>query len=115
MIYTWVVNTGQNRSIMTFFELTEGDLVQGTGEPILISNTANACLTHGLYPPQTSALFRFLSFVLLWLRLKSKAKQRSLRAARLGTAWQVSSLPRLDVRADLQLYHHHFHYHYHYH
>lgn len=32
MIYTWVVNTGQNRSIMTFFELTEGDLVQETGE-----------------------------------------------------------------------------------
>jgi ESCRT-II complex subunit VPS25 len=31
MIYTWIVNTGQNRSIMTFFELTEGDLVQGTG------------------------------------------------------------------------------------
>lgn len=32
LIYNWVVNTGQNRSIMTFFELTEGDLVQGTGE-----------------------------------------------------------------------------------
>ena len=31
IIYTWVVNTGQNRSIMTFFELTEGDLVQATG------------------------------------------------------------------------------------
>jgi len=27
-----ITETGQNGSIMTFFELTEGDLSQGTGE-----------------------------------------------------------------------------------
>ncbi|PWN22540.1 ESCRT-II complex, vps25 subunit [Microstroma glucosiphilum] len=27
-IHQWVISTGQNRSIMTFFELTEGDLVE---------------------------------------------------------------------------------------
>lgn len=27
-----VISTGQNRSIMTFFELTEGDLVGDQGE-----------------------------------------------------------------------------------
>lgn len=32
-IYAWISNTGQNGSIMTFFELTEGDLVQDQGEP----------------------------------------------------------------------------------
>ncbi|UZJ54719.1 hypothetical protein CBS101457_004039 [Exobasidium rhododendri] len=30
LIYNWVVETGQNRSIMTFFELTEGDLIMET-------------------------------------------------------------------------------------
>ena len=32
MIYNWVVETGQNRSIMTLFELTEGELIEGQGE-----------------------------------------------------------------------------------
>ncbi|PWN53590.1 ESCRT-II complex, vps25 subunit [Violaceomyces palustris] len=30
LIYEWVTSTGQNKSIMTLFELTEGDMVQGT-------------------------------------------------------------------------------------
>lgn len=31
LIYAWISGTGQNGSIMTFFELTEGDLVQDQG------------------------------------------------------------------------------------
>ncbi|KDN40780.1 ESCRT-II complex, vps25 subunit [Tilletiaria anomala UBC 951] len=32
LIYSWVKETGQNKSILTFFELTEGDLAQQTAE-----------------------------------------------------------------------------------
>jgi ESCRT-II complex subunit VPS25 len=35
MIADWIVRTGQNGSIMTFFELTEGDLVQSEGTHIV--------------------------------------------------------------------------------
>lgn len=34
-IYSWISATGQNGSILTFFELTEGDLVQDQGETCL--------------------------------------------------------------------------------
>ena len=43
-IYSWVTETGQNKSIMTLFELTQGDLVQGQG-----MSTAITVLGHWLH------------------------------------------------------------------
>ncbi len=32
LIYDWIKETGQNKSILTFYELVDGDLAQSTGE-----------------------------------------------------------------------------------
>lgn len=49
-IYQWVMATGQNKSIMTLFELTEGDLVQGRGKfspyPSRYGCIRSTCLIH---------------------------------------------------------------------
>lgn len=55
LIRDWIVSTGQDKSIMTFFELTEGEMIEGQGTPrphlhILLVVHADALTPHRSLP-----------------------------------------------------------------
>lgn len=54
LIRDWIVATGQDKSIMTFFELTEGDLVEDQGEcsePGVVRTKGGQALRKSLFDP----------------------------------------------------------------
>ena len=101
-IYDWVIATGQNKSIMTLFELNQGDLVQGQGEFSPHRHAEQRCSAR-------LTVSRLLFFILTWVGAQSstssphhccakrsnisarRARPRSLQAPRRRTA-KVSNL-----------------------
>lgn len=103
-ILAWISATGQNGSIMTFFELTEGDLVQKQGEERREKADWTFVIAHTIPPSQTFAGCRLHYSGWRWPPWNGKAKPVCLRVQKAMTAWLESSLPECRRKDKLYFY-----------